>query len=143
MNNDIHALHHIEVTKVHVGKVKFEICFPNHEQHCREFEAQWENFREKCRRAIPKIGRLDIRPMLDSTRFVQRRVGRNSTYTLHDMIGTGGFGTVCKASDYRTGELFAAKQFFTQKQGWDARAYSEATISQDITHVMTVTIKVV
>lgn len=46
---------------------------------------------------------------------------------------------VCKASDPRTGELFAAKQFVTRKPGWDAKAYIEIAISQDVTHVGIIT----
>ena len=71
--------------------------------------------------------------------FVQRREGRRNTYLLHDEIGTGQFGMVCKASDPRTGELFAAKQFVTRKPGWDAKAYMEIAISQDVTHVGIIT----
>lgn len=65
---------------------------------------------------------------------MQHRQGRRNAYLLHNEIGTGQFEIVCKASDPRTGELFATKQFKTRKPGWDAKAYMEIAISQNITH---------
>ena len=84
---------------------------------------------------VPNMKSLNIQPTLEITPFIQRRVGRRNTYLLHDEIGKGEFGMVCKANDPRTGELYAAKQFTTRKPGWDAKAYMEIATSQEVTHV--------
>ena len=137
--NNMHMLHPAEQTKVLVGTLVFEFCFPARGKHQRQYDRNWEAFRAKYGKAIPMIGRLGIQSTLEITPFVQRRKGRRSTYLLHGEIGTGQFGIVCKASEHRTGELYAAKQFTTRKPGWDAKAYLEIAISQDVTHVVVTT----
>ncbi len=133
--NNMHMLHPAEQTKVHVGKLVFEISFPARGEHQHRYNQNWEIFRAKYRMGVPNIDSLDIQPTLEITPFVQRRVGRRNAYLLHDEIGRGEFGMVCKANNSRTGKLYAAKQFTTRKPGWDAKAYMEIAISQDVTHV--------
>ena len=133
--NDMHMLHPLEQTKVTVGRLVFEISFPAHGKHQRQYDRNWETFRAKYGKAVPNMKSLNIQPTSEITPFVQRRVGRRNAYLLHDEIGKGEFGMVRKANDPRTGELFAAKQFVTRKPGWDAKAYLEIAISQDVTHI--------
>ena len=137
--NNMHMLHPAEQTKVSVGTLVFEICFPARGKHQCRYERNWEVYRARHLDDIPKVDSLDIKPSLEPTRFVQRREGRRNAYYLHDEIGTGQFGMVCKASEYRTGELFAAKKFMTRKSGWDVKAYLEIAISQGVTHVGSIT----
>ncbi len=137
--NNMHMLHPAEQTKVRVGTLVFEISFPDRGKYQRRYDRNWDIYRRRHGDDVPKIDSLAIQPTLEITRFVQRREGRRNTYLLHDEIGTGQFGMVCKASDPRTGELFAAKQFKTRKPGWDAKAYMEIAISQDVTHVGIIT----
>lgn len=133
--NNMHMLHPAEQTKVGVGILVFEISFPARGEHQHRYNQNWEIFRAKYGTGVPNIDSLDIQPTLEITPFVQRRVGRRNAYLLHDEIGRGEFGMVCKANNSRTGELYAAKQFTTRKPGWDAKAYMEIAISQDVTHV--------
>ncbi|MCJ1460214.1 hypothetical protein MMC28_010593 [Mycoblastus sanguinarius] len=107
--NNMHMLHPAEQTRVQVGTLVFEICFPARGKHQRQHDRNWDIYRRSHQ-------------------------GRRNAYLLHGDIGTGQFGFVRTASDPRTGELFAAKQFVTRKPGWDAKAYLEVAISQDITH---------
>ena len=137
--NNMHMLHPAEQTKVRVGTLEFEISFPTRGKSQRLYDRNWDIYRRKHGDDVPNIDTLAIQPTLKITRFVQRREGRRNAYLLHDEIGTGQYGTVCKASDPRTGELFAAKQFVTRKPGWDAKAYMEIAISQDVTHVSIMT----
>ena len=137
--NNMHMLHPAEQTKVRVGTLEFEISFPIRGKYQRRYDRNWDIYRRRHGDDVPKIDSLAIQPTLEITRFVQRREGRRNAYLLHDEIGTGQFGMVCKASDPRTGELFAAKQFVTRKPGWDAKAYMEIAISQDVTHVCIIT----
>ena len=138
-SNNMHMLHPAEQTKVRVGTLEFEISFPTRGKSQRRYDRNWDLYRRKHGDDVPEIDSLAIQPTLEITRFVQRREGRRNAYLLHDEIGTGQYGTVCKASDPRTGELFAAKQFVTRKPGWDAKAYMEIAISQDVTHVSIIT----
>jgi len=130
-NDDMHMLHPAEQTRVRVGTLEFELSFPARGKHQDEYEKNWECFRRTCKTEVPAIGQLDIRST-EITRFLVRREGRQNTYFLHDEIGRGGFGTVRKATDHRTGKLFAAKQFATCIPGSDARAHLEIAISQEI-----------
>ena len=138
-SNNMHMLHPAEQTRVQVGSLAFDLFFPERGIHQRQYELNWEAFAENCGHAVPKLGGLGIEPQRDITRFLVRRESRHNTYFFHDEIGKGEFGSVCKASDHRTAELFAAKQFTTRKPGWDARAYLEIAISQTVTHVGVVT----
>ena len=137
--NDMHILHPLERTKVGVGTLDFEISFPARGEHQHRYDRNWETFRAKYGMGVPDMKSLKIQPTLKITPFVQRRVGRRNTYLLHDEIGKGEFGMVCKATDDRIGELYAAKQFTTTKPGWDVKAYMEIVISQDVTHVGIIT----
>ena len=137
--NNMHMLHPAEQTKVHVGILVFEISFPIRGKYQGRYDRNWDLYRRRHGDNVPEIDSLAIKPELEVTRFVQYRQGRRSAYLLLDEIGKGEFGSVCKASDHRTAELFAAKQFSMRKPGWDARAYLEIAISQKITHVGVVT----
>ncbi len=133
--NNMYMLHPAEQTKIHVGDLVFEVSFPERGMYQRQYEMNWEAFRRECGDDVPKIEGLDIQPTRKITQLFVRRESRHNAYFLHDEIGKGQFGSVCKASDYRTGEVFAAKQYTTRKPGWDAKAYLEIAISQKITHV--------
>ncbi|CAD6592077.1 MAG: hypothetical protein ASARMPRED_005971 [Alectoria sarmentosa] len=132
--NNMHMLHPAEQTKVWVDTLIFEVSFPTRGQYQRHYERNWEVYRRKHGDDVPNMNSLDIQSTLEITPFVQHRQGRRNAYLLHGEIGTGQFGMVCKANDSRTGGLFAAKQFVTRKPGWDAKAYLEIAISQDVTH---------
>ena len=134
-HNDMHMLHPAEQTKLLVGKLVFEISFPVRGKHQRQYDRNWETFSAKYRNAVPKVNGLRLKTTSKMTPFVQRRKGRRSAYLLHGVIGTGQFGTVCKANDPTTGQLYAAKQFATRKPGTDAKANLEIAMSQNITHV--------
>ena len=137
--NNMHILHPAEQTKVRVGTLEFEISFPTRGKYQRHYDRNWDIYRRRHGDDVPDIKPLAIQPTLEITPFVQHRQGRRNAYLLHDEIGTGQFGMVCKASDPRTGELFAAKQFKTRKPGWDAKAYMEIAISQNVRHVGIIT----
>ena len=137
--NNMHMLHPAEQTKVRVGTLEFEISFPTRGKSQRLYDRNWDIYRKKHGDDVPNIDTLAIQPTLKITRFVQRREGHRNAYLLHDEIGTGQYETVCKASEARTGELFAAKQFVMRKPGWDVKAYMEIAISQDVTHVSILT----
>ena len=135
-HNNQRMLHPAEQTRVSVGSLKFDFSFPVRGQHHGQlYQRNWEEFRAKCVRAVPGVGGLNIKSPLEVTRFKVLRTSRHHTYLLHDVIGRGEFGTVCKATDERTARLYAAKQFTTTKSGWDAKAYLEIALSQKITHV--------
>lgn len=137
--NNMHMLHPAEQTKIRVGTLVFEISFPTRGQYQHHYKRNWEVYRRRYGDDVPNMNSLDIQSTSEITPFVQHRQGRRNAYLLHGEIGTGQFGMVCKANDSRTGELFAAKQFVTRKPGWDAQAYMEIAISQDVTHVGIIT----
>ena len=134
-HNNMHMLHPLEQTKVHVGNLIFEISFPARGKHQRQYDRNWDTFRAKNGKSVPNLDRLRIESSLEITPFVQRRKGRLSTYLLHGEIGKGEYGIVRRANEPRTGQLYAAKQFMTRKPGWDAKAYWEIALSHNITHV--------
>ena len=105
----MHMLHSLEQIKVGVGTLEFEISFPARGEHQHRYDRNWETFRAKYGMGVPNMMSLNIQPTLEITLFVQRRVGYRNTYLLHDEIGKGEFGIVCKANDPRIGELYAAK----------------------------------
>lgn len=114
-SNTMHMLHPAEQTRVQVGSLAFDLFFPERGIHQRQYELNWEAFAEDCGHAVPNLGGLGIEPQRDITRFLVRRESRYNTYLFHNEIGKGEFGSVCKASDHRTAELFAAKKFTTRK----------------------------
>lgn len=130
-------LHPREQTRVHVGNVDFDISFPDRGAHQLQYQRNWATFRAKCVPAVPNVGPLGIETRPEITEFQVRRESRKSgiVYYLHDEIGKGEFGSVCKATEVRTGAVFAAKQFTARKPGWDIRAYLEIAISEKISHV--------
>ena len=134
-HNNMHMLHPAEETKVYAGKLTFEISFPARGNHQHQYDKNWEAFQRRHADAVPAISRLNIQSTSKVTRFLVRREGSHNTYFLHDEIGKGEFGMVYKATEHRTGELFAAKQFAMRRPEWNAKAYVEIAISQKVTHV--------
>ncbi len=137
--NNMHMLHPAEQTRVRVGTLEFEISFPIRGKYQRRYDRNWDIYRRRHGDDVPDIKPLAIQPMLEITPFVQHRQSRRNAYLLHDEIGAGTNGMVCKASDPRTGELFAAKLFKTRAPGWNAKAYMEIAISQNVRHVGSIT----
>lgn len=132
--NNMHMLHPAEHTKVYVGALEFELSLPHRGKHQREYEKNWEIFRGKYRKAVPMINGLDIRST-EITPYMVRRESRCGVYFLHENIGKGHFGTVRKASEQYTAEVYAAKEFGPRKPRLTAQAVSEMTILQKVKHV--------
>ena len=132
--NNMHMLHPAEQTKVYVGALEFELSFPDRGKHQREYERNWEIFRGNHRKAVPMINGLDIQSK-EITPYMVRREGRRAVYFLHENIGKGQFGTVRRASEQYTAQVYAAKEFDTRKPGLNAQAVIEMTILQKVEHV--------
>jgi hypothetical protein len=123
-----------EVTKISVGAVDLELRVPNRGNYQGEYDKNWIAYRRKFQDAIPGIQQLNIQPS-KSTKVIIRRKGLKNIYLLHQEIGRGEYGTVHKATDYYTGDLFAAKQFIAKGSRWDDKAKSEIGIIQKVSHV--------
>ena len=136
-HNDRRMLLPVEHTRVSIGSLHFDLSFPIRDQQQEQlYRRNWEEFRTKCGHAVPSVGGLDIQPRPEVTQFRVRRESSHRAYLLHDEIGSGHFGIVCKATDERTGELFAAKQYKVIKSQ-DPRRDLEITLSQKVKHVRT------
>lgn len=130
-----------EQTKIYAGSAQFEIRFPpRNESQQQLYSKNWEAFRNKHMKAAPTLSRLHFQSTPQRTPFVARRQGRNHTYQLQDPIGGGNFGVVCKATDYGTGSVFAAKEFKSNTPDWKDRARKEVALSLKMRHVCIITL---
>ena len=114
---DMHMLHPAEQTKVHIGSLLFEICFPARGQYQSQYDRNWDVYRRTHQGDLPKMDRVTFESQPEITVFGQHRQGRRNAYYLRNEIGRGDSGMVCQTSDTRTGEVYAAKKFTTRQPG--------------------------
>ena len=123
---DCHSLIRGEQSKIFVGRLVYELSFPDLSKHQDEYSRNVQLYLQKHALDLTAIGALGIRS-LSSTPYIAHRKGRYSDYILHNKIGAGAFGKVYKASN-DSGNVFAAKEFS------DA-AFKETAILEKIKHV--------
>lgn len=134
-HNNRHMLHPAEQTRVSVGTLQFDLSFPiRTKEESLSYQRNWEAFRTQCMQAVPMADTLVVDLAPGPTPFTVRRESDDHSYCLHDEIGRGGYGTVCKATRTPDGALFAAKQFAKHSK-WEKRARAEIALFQKITHV--------
>jgi hypothetical protein len=132
--NERRMLPPAEVTRISAGAVDLEFSIPDRGEGQGEYEENWVAYRRKFQNAVPGIQQLDIQSS-KSTKLILRREGLKDAYLLHEEIGRGEYGMVHKATDYRKGNLYAAKEFFAKGSDWYDKAKSEIEIIQNMSHV--------
>ena len=68
-NKDRHMLNPAELTKVAVGRLMFEISFPNRGEHQSRYDSNWDIYRTRHWDDVPEIGSLAIQDAFGITRF--------------------------------------------------------------------------
>ena len=133
---EAHALVVTEQTRIELGRLSFELTFPDRGQYQVEYKRRWELFCARVRHTALDADSLNIQTSSERTPFHQSRKGHNSSYVMYNRIGAGIFGTVYMALEHSVGDLDAAKQInsdATEKQ--KAQARREATMLEKIAHV--------
>ena len=65
--NNMHMLHPAEQTRVQVGTLVFEICFPARGKHQRQHDRNWDIYRRSHQGDVPKVDTLTIQPQTEIT----------------------------------------------------------------------------
>ena len=135
---ETHALVVTERTRIELGRLSFEVEFPNHSQDRSTYQKNWELFCARVRHTALDANSLNIQTSSERTPAYQSRKGHNSSYMLYNRIGIGLSGAVYIAVEHSTGDVYAAKQYnaeVTEKQ--EARDRREVTMLKEIAHVYT------
>ena len=107
--------------KITIGKeddLIFKIEWPEIRDPFRaEYEAHRDAYLEECRNALPPLSQLGMESQPTTAMITtqhsprQEPSGQEPMYLLEEELGRGGFGTVHKAVDVSTGDVYAAKKF--------------------------------
>lgn len=120
-----------EDTTVEAGIVSLSIHIPERGKHQDTFDKALSTYLDDVEPAIPRIAKFDSdRPSQETPLVILGK--RKQTHYLIEKegdIGKGTFGTVSKALDIVTGNLYAAKRFVGSK------ASMEIDILQNLSHV--------
>lgn len=137
-----HVINALEYTEIVAGRLKFEIVIPLRRGCYRQYEENWNTFRDKFRTTVqvPLLGQLlrvqDIRQARNRKDLwqIQGPVHFDDTsYRIFDGVGRGLLGRTAKVSG--PGKETLAVKLPHWPVGWNARAYLEKVISKRISHV--------
>jgi hypothetical protein len=129
------SLNAAKVIRVAVADLKFLLYYPTLDGIERyQHQANWQAFLQKCKTAIPQLGQLTLSSTA-STRPPSHRTGLRNGYMMFEEIGRGEFGVVRRATQYRSGDIYAVKEYFRVKQTQEAKNLSEISTLQSLSHV--------
>lgn len=137
-----HVINALEYTEIEAGRLKFEIVIPLRRGCYRQYEENWNTFRDKCRMTVqvPLLGQLlrehDIRRARNRKDLwqIQGPVHFDDTsYRIFDGVGRGLLGQTAEVSG--PGKETLAVKLPRWPGGWNARAYLNDVISKRISHV--------
>ena len=107
-----------ENIQITMGDLIFKVKWPENRKFClAEYETHRDAYFEERRNALPPLSQLDmasqqttaVPTVQHSPR--QEPPGQEPIYLLEEELGRGSFGTVHKAVDVSTGDVYAAKKF--------------------------------
>ena len=107
-----------ENIQITMGDLIFKVKWPENRKFClAEYETHRDAYFEERRNALPPLSQLDmasqqttaVPTVQHSPR--QEPLGQEPIYLLEEELGRGSFGTVHKAVDVSTGDVYAAKRF--------------------------------
>ncbi|KAL9013635.1 MAG: hypothetical protein Q9173_001687 [Seirophora scorigena] len=137
-----HVINALEYTQIVAGRLKFEIVIPLRRGCYRQYEENWNTFRDECRMTVPFLGQLfrdqDIRRARHGKnhweRYYLQKPGHldDTKYRSFDGVGQGLLGQTAQVSG--PGKETLAVKLPHWPVGWNARAYLEEVISKGISH---------
>ena len=108
----------IEITMGEEDDLIFKVEWPKNRKFClAEYEAHRDAYFEERRSALPQLSQLGMESQQTTAVPTaqhsprQKPSGQQPIYLLEEELGHGGFGTVHKAVDVSTGDVYAAKKF--------------------------------
>lgn len=124
-----------KVTEVTVADLNLLLYHPTlSDVQKLQHQENWQAFAARCKSAIPGLSQLALSSSA-STRPPSQRAGLRNGYSMYDEIGRGEFGVVRRAIQYRSGAVYAAKEFFRVKSKQEAQNFSEIATLQRLSHV--------
>ena len=119
-----------ENIKITVGDLIFKVDWSKNKTCKAEYEAHRDAYLEEQRNALPPLSQLGVESEQTTTVLTAQHSPRQQPiYLLEEELGRGGFGTVHKAVDVSTGDVYAAKE--VQVGNWK----KEVEFFKSVSHV--------
>ncbi len=125
-----------EIITVTAGVVSLSIHIPPRGKLQDAFDKALDAYHNDVQAAVPRLATLNFSvPSQETPLVVLDKRNRVQYFIEKDGdIGKGGFGTVSKAVDHVTGDLYAAKRFFEVHP----KSQTEIELHQQISHVKSI-----